>query len=165
MNARLVGFSLALLFCLGCYSPQQTVHLMLDGVDDETTWESLRTMLPTLVDGDSGHSMTWSGDLPRAVSLAPVADPKAFSRRIRFATVERIDGRTIYLRVVPQVVQLQAFVLKTKRFFSEFPNTLRSFTFACRLKARAWWTGKSEAELFWSWLNDVPDSERPPAKK
>ena len=84
MKPRNLLIPLLLGIFVGCYSPQRTVRLVLKGVDDDMTWESLRTVLPTLVDGEKNYAMSWSGSRPGSISLAPVAQPEAFALRIKF---------------------------------------------------------------------------------
>jgi hypothetical protein len=128
---------------------------MLDGVEDDVTWDSLWTVLPTLVDGKGDYSMSWSGSRPRAVSLAPVAQPEALALRINFGKVERIEGRTICVRVDPKQARLQAFLLKARELIEDFPNCLRRLAFMWRVKIVAWWTGESEDEVFWTLIREM----------
>src|SRR5713101_1924004 len=144
MKSRIPLVLLFLTFFVGCYSSQRTVRLVLDGVEDDMTWESLQVVLPTLVDGKGEYAMSWWGSKPGSLSLAPVAQPEAFALRIRFGKVEGIEGRTIYIRVDPKQARFEAIVIKAKEFFEDFPNYLHRLAFMWRVKIVAWWTGKPE---------------------
>jgi len=147
---------------MGCYSSQRTVRLVLGGVDDDMTWESLQTVLPTLVDGKGDYAMSWSGSRPDSISLAPIAQPEAFATRVNFGRVERIEGRTIYLRVDSKQVHFQAFVIWAKKFIEDFPNYLRRLVFNCRVKFTAWWTGRPEEEVCWELFKELlTEASRP----
>jgi hypothetical protein len=90
--------------------------------------------------------------------LGPVADPKAFADRIRFGTVEKIEGRTVYVKVDEGKAQAQAVIVKVVQFIEDFPNAVPGLLFIGRIKAIAWWTGKSEGEVFWSEFRRALDS-------
>jgi hypothetical protein len=155
MKWRTPLIAVALAFFIGCYSSQQTVRLVLGGVGDDMTWESLQTVLPTLVDGKGDYAMSWSGSRPNSLSLAPVAQPEAFALRINFGMVERIEGRTIYLRVDSKQVHFQAFVIWAKKFIEDFPYYLRGLAFNWRVRFTAWWTGRPQDEVFWDLFNEL----------
>ena len=59
----------------GCgYPPEKTVLLEITGVEDDRMSEAVQTILLSLVDEGTGHSISASGMDPTFVRLAPVSE-------------------------------------------------------------------------------------------
>jgi hypothetical protein len=80
--------------------PATTVTVEITGVDNDSDRENIQETLKEMTDGSS-HMMTSSsfGDT-MTVSLSPVEDAEAFSKKINFGKVTEVDGRTIKVEFV-----------------------------------------------------------------
>ena len=84
----------------GCgYPPEKTVLLEITGVEDDRMSEAVQTILLSLVDEGTGHSISASGMDPTFVRLAPVSDVERFRKRISFGAITAVEGRTIELTI------------------------------------------------------------------
>jgi hypothetical protein len=141
--------------CFSCYGPDRRVQVVLHGASDAARRGVTQTLLPAIVDDPLQPSIgwfVWGDQAPNKIDLGPVSDPKAFARRIRFGTVEKITGRTIFVKVDESKVRVQLVIVKVGRFLADLPDTIRALPFIARIKMIAWWTGKSEGDVFWSEL-------------
>ena len=82
------------------HDPAQTITLAITGVAAEKDRDAIRETLAGMTDGSS-HWMTTStwGD-SMTVQLSPVADTKAFARKINFGEVSDVEERTIRVEFV-----------------------------------------------------------------
>jgi hypothetical protein len=145
--------------CLSFSVPQPSVLVVLRGSSETARWQATETLLPHIVDSPRSAGFcwcSWGGRPPDVVTLGPVADPEAFARRIRFGTVEEIEGRTVYVTVDENKTKAQVVVVKLARFFEELPGDLLLLSYIGRLKLISWWTGQSEFEVFLSDLGWRP---------
>lgn len=80
------------------FGPEQTVTLRISNLNDNSTRQIILDRLPTLTDGN-GHSMqSTTQGVETVVTLAPVADPKAFAAKLDIGEVTKVDGRVIHVR-------------------------------------------------------------------
>ncbi len=149
--------------CCTCYGPDRSVEVVLRGASDSARWQATETLLPVLVDDPPEREIcwtSWEGGPPLIVQIGPVADPKILASRIQFGTVERIDGRTIYVKVDEEKARTQTLVVEVAQFIKSVPPTLSELLFIGRIKVIAWWTGRSEGEVFWSELRRMSTTLR-----
>jgi hypothetical protein len=150
----------------GCWfpPPDKSVLVVLRGGSESARWEATNDLLPYLADDLRARQdgwTAWGGRPPEEIRLAPVADPKAFADRVQFGAVEWIEGRTIYIRVDDEKTKTLATLARVAHFFEELPDQLRAYWLIARVKAIAWWTGRSEGDVFWSvFWSDVEDPNK-----
>jgi hypothetical protein len=139
----------------GCWPARtdESVLVVLRGGSESARWQATEDLLPYLVDDPHKrlHSWNaWGGHPPEQIRLAPVADPKGFADRVLFGVVEKIDDRTIYIRLDEEKTQAQAMLARVAHFFDDLPNKVRGYWLLARVEVIAWWTGRSTADVFWS---------------
>jgi hypothetical protein len=141
----------------GCWPARsnESVLVVLRGGSESARWQATKDLLPYLVDDPNkrvDNWNAWGGRAPEQIRLSPVADPKAFADRVLFGVVERIDDRTIYIRLDEEKTQAQAMLARVAHFFEDLPTNMRGYWFLARVEAIALWTGQSTDDVFWSVL-------------
>ena len=80
--------------------PAETVTVQITGVDDASDRDDIQETLKGMTDGSSHMMTTSSSGDTMTVSLSPVKDVEAFSKKINFGKVTEVDDRTIKVEFV-----------------------------------------------------------------
>lgn len=95
-------FTIPLALQTGCglsleHDPAKSVTVEITGIDNEGDRESVSETLKEFVDGNS-HMMSsfYNGQtMTMTITLSPVSDVDAFSKKIEFGEVTSVEGRTV----------------------------------------------------------------------
>jgi preprotein translocase subunit SecF len=77
------------------HDPEKTVTVEISGITEEADREQVQEMLKGLTDGSSSVISTMSSGDQMTVTLSPVSDAEALSRKITFGTVTGVEERTV----------------------------------------------------------------------
>ena len=134
----------------GCPTdPKRTVTLILDGPEDlnsRIVEHSLRSIVDS---GGFSMSSTRIGNGPTKVNLYPVRNIEAFSHKIRFGTIDKIEGRRIYITVDKASAELSIATAITIKFIEDFPDRVQWGFWELRVLLISYYTGESYNQLLW----------------
>jgi hypothetical protein len=84
---------------MGRFRADQILTVIVTGVhDDKVGKDVLDKLARQLPQGNRSTQSQTSGGVMQ-VTLAPVGDPQAFAAKIDFGTVNKVEGRVVYVTV------------------------------------------------------------------
>lgn len=86
----------------GCeHPPEKSVELEITGSLEEAERKKILEQLKGMTDGSSHFLTSSHSGTILTVTLSPVSDVDAFSKKIDFGKVERVEGRKVFVKIEP----------------------------------------------------------------